>query len=64
MPMDSFQNDKAEKEYATLIKLGVSLRENFSNLITYIRVEYLEIDLKKTNEISWTEYLKETEPNL
>jgi len=49
----------ADSDYQILIGVKEQLKKSFSALLKYIRVAYLEIDLKETNEIAFKNYNSE-----
>lgn len=50
IPFDLFPDELAEKDFRKLTKICLELKENFKDLLAYIRTEYLEIDLELTSE--------------
>lgn len=51
----------ADSDYTILIGIAAELKKSFLVLLNYIRENYLEIDLKQTNEIAFTNYNSEVE---
>lgn len=51
----------ADSDYKVLIGIAAELKKSFSDLLKYIRENYLEIDLKQTNEIAFNNYNSEVE---
>lgn len=51
----------ADSDYKVLIGIAAELKKSFSDLLKYIREDYLEIDLKETNEIAFKNYNSEGE---
>lgn len=56
IPFDTFPNKQAEKEFKIITKTTIELRENFKDLLSYIRKEYLEIDLELTSKKAQEDY--------
>lgn len=50
MPMDTFPNDKAEKDFKILTDTHFKLKKQFKELLLFIRQNYLEVDLEETSK--------------
>jgi hypothetical protein len=51
----------ADRDYQILIDVIVDLKKSFSNLLKYVRENFLEIDLKETSETAFKNYVSEVE---
>ncbi len=58
LPMDLFPSEQAEKDFNELTKICLKLKSDFSNLISYIRNEYIEVDLDETSQNAFNSYLE------
>ncbi|MBW2936497.1 nucleotide-binding protein [Aureisphaera sp. CAU 1614] len=58
IPFDVFRNDKEEKDFNYLVKIRTKLIENFKDLLSYVRNEYLEIDLSETDNLAHEAYVE------
>ncbi|MDC9722516.1 MAG: hypothetical protein PSN34_07045 [Urechidicola sp.] len=56
IPFDVFPNAKAEDDFKKLSKITIDLKSNFKDLLNYIRMEYLEIDLEETSKSAINQY--------
>ncbi|REG92250.1 TIR domain-containing protein [Flavobacterium aquicola] len=54
---DQNDYDEAMEDYRMLIENINQLKVNFKDLISYIRENYIEIDLKETSKIAFEDYL-------
>ncbi|WP_055413814.1 TIR domain-containing protein [Nonlabens sp. YIK11] len=57
LPMDRFPNERSQKEYEILKEVSVNLRIAFRELLNYIRINFLMIDLDASSEEAWNNYL-------
>lgn len=58
LPMDIFPSEQAEKDFKELTKICLELKDDFSKLLTYIRNEYVEVDLDVTGQNAFDSYLE------
>jgi hypothetical protein len=59
IPFDVFPDQKTEDDFNELTQVCIRLRTNFSDLLAYIRSDYLEIDLEETSEIAFNAYVED-----
>lgn len=54
--MDTFQTDRAEKDFHKLTEIRLELQASFKELLQFIRNNYLEIDLEETSKKAFESY--------
>jgi hypothetical protein len=59
--MDTFENDKARKDFNTISKIRLELEKDFKDLLQFIRENYLEIDLNETSKNAFESYKADIE---
>jgi hypothetical protein len=59
IPFDVFPDKQTEEDFRNLTEVCIELKKNFKDLLTYIRQEYLEIDLELTSKKAKEDYHKE-----
>lgn len=62
--MDTFQNERAENDFKTIVKIRLELEKDFKNLLHFVRNNYLEIDLEQTSKNAFENYKKDIENEL
>lgn len=58
IPMDVFPTEESERDFNELTKICLKLKKDFSNLLDYIRTEYVEVDLDLTSQKAYENYLE------
>lgn len=58
IPSDVFRNEEDEKDFYYLIEIRKKLIGNFKDLLSYVRNEYLEIDLRETDKLAHEAYVE------
>ena len=54
--MDTFQNDQAENDFYTIVKIRLELEKDFKDLLQFVRNNYLEINLDETSKNAFESY--------
>jgi hypothetical protein len=57
MPMDVFPNERAERTYKQIEKEAAELKFYFKDLIAYLRVNYIEVDLEELSSKALQAYV-------
>ena len=60
-PGDLPLSDVQRRDWKSIEKTLRDLNKAVSGLLTYIREQYMEIDLKETNKMAWVEFLRDEE---
>lgn len=61
IPFDVFPDKKTEDDFNELTKICLELRKNFEDLLSFIRNNYLEVDLEETSQNAFDHYLNDME---
>jgi hypothetical protein len=58
IPFDVFPNEQTEKDFNQLTKICIQLKIDFSELLDYLRKEYIELDLDETSQKAYDSYIE------
>jgi hypothetical protein len=56
IPMDIFPSEKSGDDFNKLVKIRTELEQNFKELIHFVRLNYLELDIEETSSIAFENY--------